>query len=73
MKVKVLMWEVGVARKDTKERFEVVVPAKTNEQATKIAGKLYPWGCDEPYQWTGTGPAYGVDGKRLTIEINTEG
>lgn len=69
MKNKIIMWQVDVIKKETNEVIKVVVPAKTNEQATRLASILYPWGYNEPYMWNGTGPAYGSDGKRLTIEV----
>lgn len=69
MKTKIIMWQVDVIKKETNEKIKVIVPAKTNEQATRLVSGLYPWGYDEPYKWFGTGPAYGSNNIRLAIEV----
>lgn len=67
-----LMWEVTIQNKSTNEKTHILVPADTNEQATRLARTIYDWGYDGEYQWEGTGPAYSNDGKRIIIQNQME-
>lgn len=51
------LYSVGLKHKETGERIELQVWAKSTDEATgKLVGTLI--GCDCPYLWTGSGPIY---------------